>query len=418
MIALWAPRTSSTWAGTVRAVAGSVHGRGGASCAVPLLDGVRAGAGCLGAWGGDDEAVAIGTGAEPREQPQHRAVADPAATCRFPIRRRPRRGWPATTWPGRPRAHPGMSLSAASHEPVGSSGSRSITTVWNWSVPRPVSAVNWACTATSSPCSAMAPATETAIPETARTAVPLSSWSRRTASCQATLPPPSRRTVASTTQGSSNATPTSRAATPGHDPVLEPGALVLEPVAQRVQQRQPCHRQDQPPPQPAAAVTAAAHHAERLDHHPAQRRHRDHDRDDRNQHHDQRRERPGPAGSRRGRSSCRPARTGRTPRRPAPNSSPPTTSPSRAPARVSPAAIRRVMAASAPTSRSAASCRSLASPPNRTAVVTNSITGSSSTTRPTTPSSSNVGGSPSSRSDRPNVRTRVPDSSVSRSVPR
>ncbi len=74
----------------------------------------------------------------------------------------------------------------------------------------------------------------------------------------------------------------------------------------------------------------------------------------------------------------------------------PNTSPSAAPASASPAAIRRVMPPSEPTSRSAASRRSRRSPPNRTAAAMNTATGISSTTRMTRMSSSRIGGMPSS----------------------
>ena len=46
------------------------------------------------------------------------------------------------------------------------------------------------------------PSSPPVIPPTARETEPLSSWSRRVASCQGTGPPRSRRTTASTAQGS------------------------------------------------------------------------------------------------------------------------------------------------------------------------------------------------------------------------
>ncbi len=55
--------------------------------------------------------------------------------------------------------------------------------------------------------------------------------------------------------------------------------------------------------------------------------------------------------------------------------------PSSDPANASPAAIRRVIRLSEPTSRSAASRRSRRSPPNRTAAAMNTATGISSTTK-------------------------------------
>ncbi len=61
----------------------------------------------------------------------------------------------------------------------------------------------------------------------------------------------------------------------------------------------------------------------------------------------------------------------------------PKTSPTSEPASASPAAIRRVIRLSEPTSRSAASLRSRRSPPNRTAAAMKTATGISSTTNTT-----------------------------------
>jgi hypothetical protein len=60
----------------------------------------------------------------------------------------------------------------------------------------------------------MMPATDTAMPDTARTAVSLSICRRRTPSCHPTLPPPRRRTTAWTSHGSSTTTPASSNVTP------------------------------------------------------------------------------------------------------------------------------------------------------------------------------------------------------------
>ncbi len=61
----------------------------------------------------------------------------------------------------------------------------------------------------------------------------------------------------------------------------------------------------------------------------------------------------------------------------------PTASPSSDPASASPAAIRRVIRPSEPTSRSAASLRSRRSPPNRTAAAMKTATGVSRATNTT-----------------------------------
>ena len=58
-------------------------------------------------------------------------------------------------------------------------------------------------------CRAIAPATATVMPLTARAAEPLLNWSRRVASCQGTGPPRSRATTASTSHGSSAVSPKS-----------------------------------------------------------------------------------------------------------------------------------------------------------------------------------------------------------------
>ncbi len=80
-------------------------------------------------------------------------------------------------------------------------------------------------------------------------------------------------------------------------------------------------------------------------------------------------------------ASCRPSRKNTVPK----------TSPTSEPASASPAAIRRVIRLSEPTSRSAASLRSRRSPPNRTAVAMNTATGVSNTTKTTRTNRSRTG---------------------------
>lgn len=74
--------------------------------------------------------------------------------------------------------------------------------------------MNSSPTAANSICSATAPATATVIPLTAREAALLLSWSLRVASCQGTGPPCSRFTHASTSHGSSSASPTRTSTAP------------------------------------------------------------------------------------------------------------------------------------------------------------------------------------------------------------
>ncbi len=74
-------------------------------------------------------------------------------------------------------------------------------------------------------CRAIAPASTTATPPTTRADVPLSSCSRRIASCQDDGPPRSRPATRSTSHGSSTGTPTSSSATPADTAIpqlLEP----------------------------------------------------------------------------------------------------------------------------------------------------------------------------------------------------
>lgn len=85
----------------------------------------------------------------------------------------------------------------------------------------------------------------------------------------------------------------------------------------------------------------------------------------------------------------------------------PKTSPSNAPAIASPAAMRRVIRPSEPTSRSAASLRSRCSPPNRTAAAMNTATGISSATKTTITSSSSTGSERSVRCGLPNSAIRA-----------
>ncbi len=88
----------------------------------------------------------------------------------------------------------------------------------------------------------------------------------------------------------------------------------------------------------------------------------------------------------------------------------PRTSPSTDPASASPAAIRRVIRLSEPTSRKAASLRSRRSPPNRTAAAMNTATGISSTTKTTRTSRISTGsqGSDDPRSSLPKLSIRAP----------
>ena len=204
-------------------------------------------------------------------------------------------------------------------------------------------------------CRAIAPATATAMPLTMRAAVPLLSCSLRTASCQDDRARPRRATTASTTHGSSAVTPTSSRMTPPVTMVLVEVAVV----------RGPCRssgRACRGRPAAAAAATTAGvgglgrtHHAERFDHHAAQREQRD--------QHGGRRDRDGDQDGEYGRGVevAREDADRRTVRRspaiwrPIRKKPVPKTSPSKAPASASPAAIRRVIRLSAPTSRSAAS---------------------------------------------------------------
>lgn len=78
----------------------------------------------------------------------------------------------------------------------------------------PVARLKSAFIAANSIWRAIAPATATVTPLTARDAAPLLSWSLRTASCQGTGPPRSRFTQASTSHGSSRARPTSTSTAP------------------------------------------------------------------------------------------------------------------------------------------------------------------------------------------------------------
>lgn len=82
--------------------------------------------------------------------------------------------------------------------------------------------------------------------------------------------------------------------------------------------------------------------------------------------------------------------------RPTMKNAAPKTNPRTAPAKASPAAMRRVMRLSEPTRRSAASRRSRRSPPNRTAAAMNTATGMSSTTKTTRTSRSSTGSESSS----------------------
>ncbi|MFD7509243.1 hypothetical protein ACFV5N_07835 [Streptomyces sp. NPDC059853] len=83
-------------------------------------------------------------------------------------------------------------------------------TTWTWarSVSCPVSKVCSSRTPPKSIWSAMAPATATVMPLTAREAGPLPSWSRRTASCQETGPPRRAPTHRSTIHGRNAVAPT------------------------------------------------------------------------------------------------------------------------------------------------------------------------------------------------------------------
>ncbi|CAM5307124.1 hypothetical protein SBADM41S_09699 [Streptomyces badius] len=78
----------------------------------------------------------------------------------------------------------------------------------------PVARLKSAFIAANSIWRAIAPATATVTPLTARDAASLLSWSLRTASCQGTGPPRSRFTHASTSHGSSRARPTSTSTAP------------------------------------------------------------------------------------------------------------------------------------------------------------------------------------------------------------
>ena len=118
-------------------------------------------------------------------------------------------------------------------------------------------------------CSAIAPATATVIPLTARAGPPGSSCSRRTASCHATclLQPPDRPLDDPRQQRGDADEQRDHA---DRDPQL---ADVLRVLGRRGHEReQPEHGQQQPPPEPAAARRlGAAHDAERLGRDPPQR---------------------------------------------------------------------------------------------------------------------------------------------------
>jgi hypothetical protein len=266
---------------------------------------------------------------------------------------------------------------------------------------------------------AITPATETAMPETARTAVPLSSCNRRTASSQATPPPPRRCTTASTSHGSSRARPTSSRATPvaawnsiDPDPELAPrpsfsGQSSPIPATGRTSRHHRCRRTVGLSRTTPSGSTTTRRIADSVT-------------------------RTATAGTPTtmsatstgtGRMSDRKKLIGPVAYRLASNATPtariaPASRPSTAPARVSPAAIRRVMPASDPTSRSAASRLSRASPPNRTALAMKTMTGVRRTTMPTAVSSTITAGTPSSGEVRPKASTRRPVFSVRVSVPR
>ncbi len=255
----------------------------------------------------------------------------------------------------------------------------------------------------------MTPATETAMPATARTAVSLSSCSRRTASSQATPPPPSRPTTTWTSQGSSSTTPTSRRVTPAvirastrvppfSGSPSSSGRSMSRPTAGGRSRHQ--SRRCRSPPRrttPSGSIitrlsaervtrTAAVGTASATSTTSA-----------------------GTGRRSAGKKSYPAGRRSPTRWRDERKSTAPTTIPSRVPARVSPAAIRRVVAPSAPTRRIAASWRSRLSLPNRTAVVTKIMTGSSRTTSPRMASTSRAGGSPpgSPKSCPPNLSIRA-----------
>ena len=98
----------------------------------------------------------------------------------------------------------------------------------------------------------------------------------------------------------------------------------------------------------------------------------------------------------------------------------PATSPKSPLSSASPAAIRRAMPASAPTSRTPANRRSRLSPPNRTAAATKMPTGSSRTTKMMTTSRNSTGLSGSLvplGSPKWSRRTTVPWSTVRLSLP-
>ena len=239
-------------------------------------------------------------------------------------------------------------------------------------------------------CSAIAPATATVIPLTARAGPPGSSCRRRTASCHATLPAPSR------------------ADRPARRPTA---AARRRRRAARSRRPRPAARRRPAASSPAAGTSASSPSAGSSSRHQSRRR----------RVASARRTTPsGSATTRRSASSetsTAAAGTPTAPRRPSARlgvtspgytlvsqietwsanaratrkASAPRSSPASALISASPAAIRRAIRWSAPISRSAASRRSRSSPPVRTAAPTSTATGSSSATSTITTSSARIG---------------------------
>jgi hypothetical protein len=273
------------------------------------------------------------------------------------------------------------------------------------------------CTPAKSICSPIVPATATAMPLTRRADVALSTWSRRTASCQGTAPPRMRRTTRSISHGRRVTAPMSSSVAPAATwyrlsslasrTSPNSGYSSARPSSGRIRRhhrrrRVPAARRTTPSGStttPRSVImlttTASAGTASVMTR----------------------------AAARLGRMSA--AKTLRfqsvtsgTSWRPRAKSAPPTATPSSAAATASPAAIRRVIRRSAPTRRKAAIRRSRRSPPKRTAAPRKTAMGSSSTTNMITMSTMRTGPKPSLAVLNPNRSTRLAWSAVSVSLPR
>ncbi|WP_461009367.1 hypothetical protein [Streptomyces capparidis] len=303
--------------------------------------------------------------------------------------------------------------SAAALSPVASS-----TCICARSGSCPVSVTKSPRTPFSSDSSAIAPATATVMPATARAADSPPTWRRRVASCQDSGPPPSRRTTAPTSHGSTGTSPASTSTEPAASaqvsasvPLTTPSDLVsriARPSAGAGSRHHSRRLRGPVPRTTPSGSTATPRSANRATPTAAA-----------GTPSTTREVSTGSGETSAGKaltsySVTEPANRRSTRKNPAPAATPST-----APSRVSPAAIRRAVGRSAPTRRIAASRRSRRSPPNRTAVPMNTATGISSTTQPTTISTISTAryGCPAPVMPKPVARTALPTPASMVSLP-